>query len=73
MIVGADMTHAGKGDDPGCPSMTGIVASFGENPNAIPGDYHRYLASARLQSNDTEVSTIKMSSRVTLLKIVNLL
>lgn len=49
MIVGADVTHSGQGRDPGCPSLAGIVASFGPNMTT-------YLASARLQTNNTEVS-----------------
>jgi eukaryotic translation initiation factor 2C len=49
MLVGADVTHAGKGKDPGCPSIVGIVSTIGVT-------YGNYLASARLQSNNTEVS-----------------
>jgi len=48
MIVGADVTHPGKGDR-SCPSLAGVVATCDQQ--AI-----HYLASARLQPNNTEVS-----------------
>ncbi|KAF7879476.1 hypothetical protein EAF04_000672 [Stromatinia cepivora] len=47
MIVGADVSHAGKGKDPTCPSMAGVVATCDERCS-------QYLASARLQENNTE-------------------
>ncbi|TVY43663.1 Protein argonaute [Lachnellula occidentalis] len=46
MIIGADVTHPGKGDD-GCPSMAGVVATCDD-------EAMHYLASARLQPNNTE-------------------
>jgi len=50
MIVGADTTHSGKGDDDeGCPSMAGVVATYDNRAM-------KYLASARLQPKNTEVS-----------------
>ena len=50
MIVGADVTHSGSGLDPDCPSVAGVVAT------SEPDDCVHYLAAARLQSNNTEVS-----------------
>ncbi|KAG4432889.1 hypothetical protein IFR05_011635 [Cadophora sp. M221] len=47
MIVGADVTHSGKGRDPNTPSLSGVVATCSEHPS-------QYLASARLQTNNTE-------------------
>ncbi|KAF4634153.1 hypothetical protein G7Y89_g3969 [Cudoniella acicularis] len=47
IIVGADVTHGGKGLDQGCPSMAGVVACRGDKKSD-------YLASARIQSNNTE-------------------
>ncbi|KAF7949123.1 hypothetical protein EAE96_008292 [Botrytis aclada] len=47
MIVGADVSHAGKGMDSTCPSMAGVVATCDELCS-------RYFASARLQENNTE-------------------
>jgi eukaryotic translation initiation factor 2C len=50
IVVGADVTHPQTGLDLGCPSMAGLVASYGDldgKPDS-GGDYHRYLASARL-------------------------
>ncbi|TVY33445.1 Protein argonaute [Lachnellula subtilissima] len=47
MIVGADVTHEGKRDD-GCPSLAGVVATCDEEPMY-------YLASDRLQRNNTEI------------------
>jgi len=49
MIVGADVTHPTKCSDPGCPSLAGVVSCMGNDSND-------YLASARIQSNNTEVS-----------------
>ena len=50
MIVGADVTHSAKGPvENGAPSLAGVVASSGQSPS-------NYVASARLQSNNTEVS-----------------
>ncbi|TVY15724.1 Protein argonaute 1A [Lachnellula arida] len=46
MIVGADVTHAGKGDR-SCPSLAGVVATCDQQ-------VVHYLASARLQPNNTE-------------------
>lgn len=54
MIVGADVTHAGKGDK-ACPSMAGVVGTCDQQ------SIH-YLASARLQPNNTEVSLIDASN-----------
>ncbi len=51
MIVGADVTHSGKGADPGYPSMAGVVAT-------VDNEYTQYFASTRWQSNNTEVSHI---------------
>jgi len=48
LIIGADVTHPAKGVEPGCPSMAGVVACRGDQPN-------HYLASARLQKHRTEV------------------
>lgn len=53
MIVGADVSHPGKGLDPECPSMAGIVASFGCN-------FCHFAASARLQANNEEVLHISL-------------
>ncbi|KAF7901748.1 uncharacterized protein EAF01_007047 [Botrytis porri] len=47
MIVGADVSHAGKGRDATCPSMAGVVATFDQQCS-------KYSASARLQENNTE-------------------
>ncbi|TEY53574.1 hypothetical protein BOTCAL_0244g00010 [Botryotinia calthae] len=47
MIVGADVSHAGKGRDATCPSMAGIVATCDQQCS-------HYFASARLQENNTE-------------------
>ncbi|TGO52413.1 hypothetical protein BOTNAR_0325g00060 [Botryotinia narcissicola] len=47
MIVGADVIHPGKGLDPECPSMAGVVASFDFN-------FCHFAASARLQANNEE-------------------
>ncbi|KAI9646022.1 hypothetical protein NHQ30_005460 [Ciborinia camelliae] len=47
MIVGADVSHAGKGSDATCPSMAGVVATYDQRCS-------QYLASARLQGNNTE-------------------
>ncbi|ESZ93179.1 hypothetical protein SBOR_6458 [Sclerotinia borealis F-4128] len=47
MIVGADVSHAGKGPDTGCPSMAGIVASFDNK-------FCHYAASSRIQANNEE-------------------
>ena len=55
IVFGADVTHSGKGQDPGCPSLAGVVASSGDGNNT-------YLASARLQSNNTEVRPQKSSA-----------
>lgn len=46
MIVGADVTHSSK--DSVAPSVAGLVAT-------CDGESNQYLASARLQSNKTEV------------------
>lgn len=48
MIMGADVTHVGKGQDDACPSQAGVVATRDSN-------YVHYLASARLQPHNTEV------------------
>lgn len=50
MVVGADVTHAGKCKDPGCPSLAGVVGTIWGMPLS------HYQASARLQPNNTEVS-----------------
>ncbi|KAF7897184.1 hypothetical protein EAF00_005412 [Botryotinia globosa] len=47
MIVGADVSHAGKGRDATCPSMAGVVATCDQLCS-------KYLSSARLQGNNTE-------------------
>ncbi|TGO52411.1 hypothetical protein BOTNAR_0325g00040 [Botryotinia narcissicola] len=47
MIVGADVSHAGKGRDATCPSMAGVVATCDQLCST-------YFASARLQENNTE-------------------
>ncbi|TGO35543.1 hypothetical protein BHYA_0154g00050 [Botrytis hyacinthi] len=47
MIVGADVSHPGKGLDPECPSMAGIVASFNHK-------FCHFATSARLQANNEE-------------------
>ncbi|TGO32040.1 hypothetical protein BHYA_0362g00020 [Botrytis hyacinthi] len=47
MIMGADATHVGKGQDDACPSQAGVVATRDSN-------YVHYLASARLQPHNTE-------------------
>lgn len=47
MIVGADVTHSGKGIDSTVPSVAGVVATV----DARSG---KYLASARLQQHNTE-------------------
>ncbi|TGO08682.1 hypothetical protein BTUL_0196g00060 [Botrytis tulipae] len=47
MIVGADVSHAGKGRDATCPSMAGVVATCDQLCS-------KYFASARLQENNTE-------------------
>ncbi|KAM0130744.1 hypothetical protein ACHAO1_007696 [Botrytis cinerea] len=47
MIMGADVTHVGKGQDDACPSQAGVVATRDSN-------YVHYLASARLQPHNTE-------------------
>ncbi|KAF5873532.1 putative piwi-domain-containing protein [Botrytis fragariae] len=47
MIVGADVSHAGKGRDATCPSMAGVVATCDQQCS-------QYFASARLQENNTE-------------------
>ncbi|KUJ21351.1 Piwi-domain-containing protein [Mollisia scopiformis] len=47
MLVGADVTHSGKGADPGCPSLAGVVSSCSSSIG-------KFVASARLQSNNTE-------------------
>ncbi|KAF7881056.1 uncharacterized protein EAF02_006947 [Botrytis sinoallii] len=47
MIVGADVSHAGKGRDATCPSMAGVVATCDQLCS-------QYFASARLQENNTE-------------------
>ncbi|TGO90691.1 hypothetical protein BPOR_0054g00020 [Botrytis porri] len=47
MIMGADVTHVGKGQDDACPSQAGVVATRDRN-------YVHYLASARLQPHNTE-------------------
>ncbi|KAB8294275.1 hypothetical protein EYC80_009701 [Monilinia laxa] len=47
VIIGADVTHVGKGQDGGCPSQAGVVATQDQ-------DYMHYLASARLQPHNTE-------------------
>ncbi|TGO47378.1 hypothetical protein BCON_0280g00050 [Botryotinia convoluta] len=47
MIVGADVSHAGKGRDTTCPSMAGVVATCDQQCS-------QYFASARLQENNTE-------------------
>ncbi|TVY82147.1 Protein argonaute-2, partial [Lachnellula suecica] len=54
MIVGADVTHPGKGRiDASCPSMAGVVAT-------CDSEAMHYLASARLQPNNTEhISDLK--------------
>lgn len=50
IIMGADVTHSGKGiHDNGAPSLAGVVATVGNNTS-------NYLASARLQDHNTEVS-----------------
>lgn len=51
LIIGADVTHPGKGKDPGSPSMAGVVACRGDAPST-------YQASARLQNPNTEVNKI---------------
>lgn len=48
MIMGADVTHVGKGQDDGCPSQAGVVATRDQH-------HIHYLASARLQTHNTEV------------------
>ncbi|KAJ8065322.1 hypothetical protein OCU04_006012 [Sclerotinia nivalis] len=50
MIVGADVSHAGKGRDTACPSMAVVVATYDERCS-------QYLASARLQENNIESIT----------------
>jgi len=53
MVVGADVTHPGRTLDELCPSMAGVVATY--------DDYAiQYLASARLQPKNTEVSPFKV-------------
>ncbi|TGO18599.1 hypothetical protein BPAE_0378g00050 [Botrytis paeoniae] len=47
MIFGADVSHPGKGLDPGCPSMAGVVAS-------LDSKFCHFAASARLQANNEE-------------------
>ncbi|TGO35544.1 hypothetical protein BHYA_0154g00060 [Botrytis hyacinthi] len=47
MIVGADVSHAGKGRDATCPSMAGVVATCDQLCS-------KYFASARLQEKNTE-------------------
>ncbi|KAF7937288.1 uncharacterized protein EAE98_001602 [Botrytis deweyae] len=47
MIVGADVSHPGKGLDPECPSIAGVVASFDSK-------FCHFAASARLQPNNEE-------------------
>jgi hypothetical protein len=50
MIVGADVTHSGKGGSAqGSPSLAGVVATCDDRAM-------HYLASARLQPSNTEVS-----------------
>lgn len=49
MIIGADVTHSGKGSN--APSVAGVVATS----NSING---KFLAPARIQSCKTEVSTL---------------
>ncbi len=49
MIVGADVTHPGPGNDH-CPSMAGVVATDED-------DTCQYLASARLQKCRQEVNS----------------
>lgn len=51
MIVGADVSHTGKGRDATCPSMAGVVATCDQLCS-------KYFASARLQENNTEASGI---------------
>jgi hypothetical protein len=48
MIVGADVTHPGKTNNPTTPSMAGIVAT--RDPTSA-----HYLGSARLQDKNNEV------------------
>lgn len=57
MIVGADVTHPGKGTDVTCPSIAGIVATH--DPR-----YVQYLGSARLQTNKNEVFTLRVIFRM---------
>ena len=50
MVVGADVTHSAKGSESNYPSLAGVVATYHIRNG-------HFLASARLQSNNTEVST----------------
>jgi eukaryotic translation initiation factor 2C len=49
MIVGADVTHPGKGPNKSAPSMAGVVATCDSHSG-------HYLASARLQPTNSEVN-----------------
>ncbi|CAG8950697.1 hypothetical protein HYFRA_00002907 [Hymenoscyphus fraxineus] len=49
MVVGADVTHPTRCIDAGCPSLAGVVAT-----NTGGDQTNHYLASARLQANNTE-------------------
>ncbi|CAG8982772.1 hypothetical protein HYALB_00001053 [Hymenoscyphus albidus] len=55
MVVGADVTHPTRCIDAGCPSLAGVVAT-----NTGGDQINHYLASARLQVNNTEfISDLK--------------
>lgn len=58
LIMGTDVTHSGKGADPGCPSLAAVVCGMAGPKHTE----HTYLASARLQSNNTEVCQHKLNS-----------
>lgn len=50
MVIGADVSHSAKGTtENGAPSMAAVVSTISDNTS-------NYFASARLQSNNTEVS-----------------
>jgi hypothetical protein len=49
MVVGADVTHPGRGPYESAPSIAGVVATAEHN-------YVHYIPPARLQSHNTEVS-----------------
>lgn len=65
MIVGADVTHPGNGPNKTIPSMAGVVATNGPESTT-------YLASARLQDNNTEVGSYSFTRSKNKLIIIKL-